>query len=153
MTDKKETENRFAHIPPSQAKQLASRLQRGEFLSAEEIAHFIRSDPPDGWPEKLVVHISGLLDGDVKRPRGRTPDRMKAINDARMQMFYPAVLKCLTGDADFPSAFCDAVLETADGYDHTYARHDKAAAITSLLVFGHDGHAKIIMNRLSSRKT
>ena len=122
-------------------------------MTADEIAGFLRSVPPASWPGELVAHVSGLLNGSVRRPRGRAPNRMKAIEDARLKMFYPAVLQCLTGDADLPAGFCDAVRETAEDYDHTYARHEKAAAITSLLVFGHDGHAKKALNRLSSRKT
>ncbi|PJI86336.1 hypothetical protein BC777_2705 [Yoonia maricola] len=135
------------------AEELASRLDRDEFLTTSLIAEFIRKTPPKDWPQQLSIHVAGLLDRSKKAPRGRPPNKYQVVEDVRIQIHRRSALKVLQGETDdIPSEFVELVLQMKDDLEPSPALYEKAKAITSILILGHDGHVKKVQDRYSSKK-
>ncbi len=154
MSDQEDEKSPFGYLKMSAAEELTFRLDQDKFLTSRVIADFLRNTPPDDWPERLSMYVADLLDGSGKAPRGRPPNKFQAIEDARIQIFRRSALKVLQGEMDdIPSEFVEFVLQMKDDLDPSLAPHQIANAITSTLIFGHDGHAKKVQERYSSGKT
>ncbi len=161
MTDQEDDRRRFGYLRMSPAEELTSRLDGGEFLTGIVIADFLRNTPPDDWPEQLALHVAGLLDGSIKARRGR-PKNVDAGYESRLiQMIYPAVLRELQAegqdfpdesDENLPEEFVASIGGLLGAKYDGLAKHEKAKAITSILVFGHDGHVKKVQEQYSSQK-
>ena len=152
MPDENGNGSKFNYIRMTPTDVLAARLGAGEHITASEIAAFLLKEPPNTWPTVLTQHIVGLLEGSKKGPCGRPKKKHSAIDDARIQMFYPSVLSVLQGETDdFPNEFVEVVQNLAEKLDASFARHEKAKSITSIFVFGQTGHEKTVQERYRSK--
>lgn len=148
MSDEHDTGPNFDHLRMTPAGVLAARLAAGEHVTKSEIAAFLLKAPPNDWPPVLTDHVIGLLEGNKKGPRGRPANKHPAIDDARIQMFYPSVLSVLQGKTDdLPNEFVEGVQSLAETLDASLAPHEKAKSITSMFVFGATDHEKTVQER------
>lgn len=152
MSDENDTGPNFDYLKMTQASLLAARLGAGEHVTKSEIAAFLLKAPPNDWPPVLTDHVIGLLEGNRKGPRGRPKKKYSAIDDARIQMFYPSVLSVLQGKTDgFPNEFVEGIQSLAETLDASLAPHEKAKSITSIFVFGQTGHEKTVQERCRAK--
>lgn len=110
MSDEDDTGTNFGYLRMTPAEELAARLGADGHISKSEVAVFLVRHPPDDWPQALTDHVVALLEGRAKGPRGRPKKKHTGIEDARIQMFYPSILRALQGKTDnLPKEFVEGV--------------------------------------------
>lgn len=118
---------------------------------AGKVSAELRAQGPAGMPDEVVSWLADYLDGKIRRGRPAEP---RAVEITRYYgLIYSACTTCLNGGTDFPEEFISFVREQNAGLHHRLAIHERAAALTSTWCHGHEGHAKKILNRISSRKS
>lgn len=144
-------------VTPAPYSELLHLLRSGEVAAmtaqafAGKVSAELRAQGPAAMPGEIATWLADYLDGKVRRGRPAEPG---AAGITRYYgLIYRACVDCLNGGADLPGEFISFVLEHNAALHHRLAIHERAAALTSIWCHGHDGHAKKILNRISSRKS
>jgi hypothetical protein len=64
---------KFDHYNTNPFRSLETRLEKGEFIPPEVVAHSIRNRGAAPVTEPILAYVCGLLTGEVIRPKGRLP--------------------------------------------------------------------------------
>ncbi len=152
MTESGDIKGIFEHIRQTEAEGLARRLARGEFVYPDELAEVLRKEPPAHWPDALLEHACGLLDGSIRPKRGPRPNRHEKLETTQFRLIYSAMKHWDEEDSGLPDEMIAFAGEHSQSFHHTLSRHECAARLTSIWFYGHDGHHAKILNRISSRK-
>lgn len=152
MTGSGDKKGKFDHLHQTRSDELGWRLGKGEFIYPDELAVVLRQEPPEQWPEALLEHVCGLLDGSIRPKRGPRPNRYEKLETIELRLIYSAMKHWDEEDSDLPDEMIAFAKEHSQNFHHTLSRHERAARLTSIWFFGHDGHHANILNRISSRK-
>lgn len=152
MSASNEFKGNFDHISQNKSEELAWRLGKGEFIYPDELAEVLRQEPPESWPEALLEHVCGLLDGSIRPKRGPRPNPYAKREPFEFRMIYSAMKRWDEEDSDLPDEIIAFAREHSQTLHHALSRHERAARLTSIWFYGHDGHHAKILNRISSRK-
>ena len=91
MTESGDTKGMFNHIRQTESDGLAWRLAKGEFVYPDELAGVLRKEPPEHWPDALLEHVCGLLDGSIRPKRGPRPNRYEKLETIEFRLIYFAM--------------------------------------------------------------
>ena len=106
-------------------------------------------------PPQLENYLYDFLDGKVRSKRGPKPN-LKSLDSffaSQLSLIYHTCKMVLDGNPEAPKELggLGAVITEHDqNFDKSFSNYEKAAMLTSIWFYGHSGHHRTIMNRISS---